>query len=226
VPSLVPSMSVPELVVEQCACACGVRGPFERPLDGAASDCILCAVDHAALHRFGAFTPLRRLSRRRQRQIAEAARWLLSLGAQSVVVLQPATATSSYLTGVLDFMQLEAPLTLHRLSQPASIRQCVAQSATLAAAARLQMQCGGASLARRLQRLNRLPSEPCSSDRCACMQTIPATVTMAVLRLALSARSTLVLGDWFELRALRLGLRAVLALPSVAPRSVGCMTLA
>lgn len=225
-PLLVPSMSLPELIVEHCACACGVRGPLEPPIDGAASDCILCAVDCAALHRFGAFAPLRRVSRRRQQQIADAARWLVSLGAQSVVVLQPASATLSYLTGVLDFMQLEAPVTLHRLSLPASIRQCVPQAATLAAAARLQVQCSGASLVRRLQRLNRLPSEPCSSDCCACLQTLPATVTMSVLRLAFSARSTLVLGDWFELRALRLGLRAVLALPVVAQRFADCMTLA
>jgi len=204
-------MSLPELVVEHCACACGVRGPFERPIEGAVSDCILCAVDHAALHRFGAFAPLRRMPRRRQPQIADAARWLLSFGAQSVIVLQQATATSSYLTGVLDFMQLDTPVRLHRLILRSASAQCSLDPATLAAAARLRAQCSGASLLRRMHFLNRLASEPCGGDCSGCKQTASTALALQVLRLVLTARSTLVLGDCCELRALRLALRVVAA---------------
>jgi len=214
-------MSLPELVVEHCAC--DVRGPFQLARQDAACECILCAVDHAALPRFGAFAPLRRLSRRRSEQVADVGLWLLSLGAQSVIVLQPPTTTSSYLTSILDFMQLQAPLALHRLSLSNAIASGVPDQAMLQTAARLRRQCAGASLLRRLHCLNRLAGSSGSGN--GLTQSRLPSITLAVLRVASAARRTLVLGDWLDLRVLQRGL-GDMAMREPVETAAACVTLA
>lgn len=220
----VSAMSVPNLDVDvQHSRRIDVRGPFERAIRSTRHECILCAVDCAALRWFGAFAPLHRLPERRRRQIAATADWLLSFDARALIALQPPAANATYLTHVLERMQTASSLPIHLPAQVAPAREpprAIAQHYR----ALLQQHAAGATLLGRIQSINRLPLRPAieamhSSQ--SCRDAPQASSADAIAFVANGAQRTLVLGDWFELALLRPRLQhaAPAAVPAVFDRT-------
>lgn len=188
------------------SCAIDVRGPFDSAGHAARRDCILCAVDCSALRWFGAFAPVRRMPERRKRQIAEVARWLMSLDAHALIVLQAPSAQKTYLTQILECMQLMSPVAIHRPADRHALRCDIPQDVLHRCRANLHEHASGASLLRRIQKLNGLETglvvsaTPARTSRAA--EPMRA-VARAVVQVAQCTSRTLVLGDWFELAILR-----------------------
>lgn len=153
---------------------------------------------------------MRRIPERRQRQIAEVARWIVAFDPDALIVVQDPTLVGTYLTCVLDEVDRARAVVLHRIgcASPGSVVVGEALDAcTTALLDHGENDCAGQSLLQRIHQINRIDSQLMQAPLARLMPSLNSGVVQtnaeAIVRISAAARRTIVLGEWVELAILR-----------------------
>jgi hypothetical protein len=176
-------------------------------------ECVLLAIDHLRLRWYGALAPIQHgLSRRRQQEVIEAAKWMTFRRPDALVVLGDNQGRRTYLTEILSEIGKHSGVPIHYVNELSTYMGQDDPKALPSLHNLIEKGRLGLSLLHRIQEVNRLRFPSPAADP---VRALPATTTpvyrtaAAVSTIVRSAERTLVVGEWTLLAAISTALRSL-----------------